>query len=85
MKIIVAVLLLAGFGLGLVLCLLKVLRDLLELGVQDAPVFQDASFFRDSRPVLRDSEPIFHDQGAHQHQARSQFAWQSRSHFRAPD
>jgi len=78
MKIIVTVLLLACFTLGLVLSLLKVLYDLLERSVQDAPVFQEL-------PVFHDSRPVFHDQAADQHQARSQFAWQSRSHFRAPD
>jgi hypothetical protein len=42
--------------------------------------------------VLRDlvehnprETPIFHDQVAEYREARSQFAWQSRSHSRAPD
>ena len=36
-------------------------------------------------PVFHDPGPIFPDQGASQQQARSQFAWQSRSHSRDQD
>jgi hypothetical protein len=64
MTIIIAALSLLCFGVGLVLALLGVLRDLLGDSPQDAPAFHDAG-------------PIF--------QVRSQFAWQSRSHFREPD
>jgi Na+-translocating ferredoxin:NAD+ oxidoreductase RnfE subunit len=64
MMIAIAALSLLCFGLGLVLALLGVLRDLIGDGVQDAPAFREAG------PLL---------------QVRSQFAWQSRSHFREPD
>ena len=37
------------------------------------------------RRSLHDPGPIFHDQVADYRDARSQFAWQSRSHSRAPD
>jgi hypothetical protein len=60
----IAALSLLFFGLGLVMGLLGVLRDVMGGHAQDAPAF------RDPRPVF---------------QARSQFAWQSRSHFREPD
>ena len=36
-------------------------------------------------PIIHDQGPIFHDQAADYRGSRSQFAWQSRSHFRAPD
>jgi hypothetical protein len=36
-------------------------------------------------PAFRDQGVLFHDQHVEQHPAKSQFAWQSRSHFRAPD
>jgi hypothetical protein len=36
-------------------------------------------------PTFREQGPIFHDHHAEQPNPRSQFAWQSRSHFRAPD
>ena len=35
-------------------------------------------------PIFHDQGPIFHDHGADR-ETRSQFAWQSRSHYRAPD
>ena len=72
MTILVSVLLLSVFGLALVMGLLSVLRDLVDRNPQDTPIFQD-------------SGPIFHDQAADNRDARSQFAWQSRSHSRAPD
>jgi hypothetical protein len=65
-------LLLLCFGLGLLLCLLRVLHDLVQDNAQEGPVFQDPG-------------PIFHDHGADCRKVRSQFAWQSRSHFREPD
>jgi hypothetical protein len=68
----VCLLLALGLGLALVLGLLSVLRDLVERNPQESPVFHDPG-------------PIFHDQVAEYREARSQFAWQSRSHFRAPD
>ena len=72
MTIFVTVLLLLAFSLGVVLGLLNVLQDLLKRDAHKAPVFQDPG-------------PLFHDQGSAQREVRSQFAWQSRSHFRAPD
>jgi hypothetical protein len=38
-----------------------------------------------SEPIFRDQGPLFHDQGVEHQGARSQFAWQSRSHFRVQD
>jgi hypothetical protein len=42
------------------------------------------SVFRDLVERFGQGDPIFRDSAANQ-QARSQFAWQSRSHFREPD
>jgi hypothetical protein len=42
------------------------------------------SVFRDLVERIGTVEPVFRDSAANQ-QARSQFAWQSRSHFREPD
>jgi len=72
MAIFIAVLLLAGLGVALMWGLLAVLRNLLERDCQGEPVFHEPG-------------PIFHDHVAEFRQARSQFAWQSRSHFRGPD
>jgi hypothetical protein len=72
MTILVTVLLLLVFGLALVMGLLSVLQDLVERNPQDTPIFHDPG-------------PIFHDQVADNRDVRSQFAWQSRSHSRAPD
>jgi hypothetical protein len=36
-------------------------------------------------PIFRDMGALFHDQGVEHQAARSQFAWQSRSHFRVQD
>jgi hypothetical protein len=72
MKILVTVFLLLGLSLLLVLALVSVLRDLLERNPQAGPVFDDPG-------------PMVQDRGDEHGQARSQFAWQSRSHFRAPD
>jgi hypothetical protein len=52
--------------------LLSVLREWTEHSTHDAP-------------IIHDQGPIFHDQAADYRESRSQFAWQSRSHFRAPD
>ncbi len=72
MTIIVAVCLFSAFCVALVAGLLSVLRGLVDPGAQESPVFHDPG-------------PIFHDPVAEYREARSQFAWQSRSHFRAPD
>ncbi len=71
MHVFIIVSLVLIFVLGLIHALLSVFQDLAERIDQSGPVF-------------RDSGPIFYDQGASP-QARSQFAWQSRSHFREPD
>jgi hypothetical protein len=72
MTTLIVVCLLLVFCLALLLGMLSVLRDLMERNPQENPVFHDPG-------------PIFHDQVAEYREARSQFAWQSRSHFRAPD
>jgi hypothetical protein len=72
MTTLIAVCLLLVFCLALLLGALSVLRDLVERNPQESPVFHDPG-------------PIFHDQVAEYREAKSQFAWQSRSHFRAPD
>jgi hypothetical protein len=72
MTTLIAVSLLLVFCLALLLGVLSVLRDLVECNPQESPVFHDPG-------------PIFHDQVAEYREAKSQFAWQSRSHFRAPD
>jgi hypothetical protein len=56
---------------GALLGLLWLLHDWVEQDGYDGPTFHDPG-------------PIFHVHGA-EREARSQFAWQSRSHFRAPD
>jgi len=72
MTIIVTIVLLLVFCLALGLGLLSVLQDLVERNPRDTP-------------IIHDPGPIFHDQVADYRDARSQFAWQSRSHSRAPD
>jgi hypothetical protein len=72
MTTLIVVCLLLVFCLALLLGMLSVLRDLMERNPRESPVFHDPG-------------PIFHDQVAEYREARSQFAWQSRSHFRAPD
>ncbi len=69
---ILVVSLLLLFGLLLVAGVLSVLREWAEQSSHDAP-------------IVHDPGPIFHDQAADYRESRSQFAWQSRSHFRAPD
>jgi hypothetical protein len=72
MTTLIVVCLLLVFCVALLLGMLSVLRDLMERNPQESPVFHDPG-------------PMFHDQVAEYREARSQFAWQSRSHFRAPD
>jgi hypothetical protein len=73
MHLFITALLLLGFVLALMLGLLNVFQDLAERHCHSEPVFHEPG-------------PIFHDQVAdYRGDARSQFAWQSRSHFRAPD
>jgi hypothetical protein len=56
---------------GALLGLVWVLHEWVDQEVHDGPIFHDHG-------------PIFHDHSADR-EARSQFAWQSRSHYRAPD
>ena len=72
MTILVTVLLLLVFALLLIFGVFSVFRNLIERNVYAGPVFQDPG-------------PLFHSQSPAQAEVRSQFAWQSRSHFRAPD
>jgi hypothetical protein len=72
MTILISIVLLLVFCLALGWGLLSVLQDLVERNPQDTP-------------IIHDPGPIFHDQVADYRNARSQFAWQSRSHSRAPD
>jgi hypothetical protein len=72
MTILITIVLLLVFCLALGRGLLSVLQDLVERNPQDTP-------------IIHDPGPIFHDQVADYRNARSQFAWQSRSHSRAPD
>jgi hypothetical protein len=69
---ILVVCLLLLLGSSLVVGLLSLLREWAEHSTQDAP-------------IIHDQGPIFHDQTADYRESRSQFAWQSRSHFRGPD
>ena len=77
MTTLIAVSLLLVFCLALLLGMLSVLRDLVERNPRESPVFHD------SGPMF--PGPIFHDQVAEYREAKSRFAWQSRSHFRASD
>jgi hypothetical protein len=68
----IAVLLLLCLCLVLAWGLLSIFQGLTEKNVHDGPGF-------------REPGPIFHDHRVELHGARSQFAWQSRSHSKAPD
>ena len=72
MTILITIVLLLVYCLALGWGLLSVLQDLVERNPQYTP-------------IIHDPGPIFHDQVADYRDARSQFAWQSRSHSRAPD
>jgi hypothetical protein len=71
MHVIIIVLLPLTFLLAPIFGLLNVLEDLVDRHCQGEPVFHEPG-------------AIFHDQGS-ELRSRSQFAWQSRSHFREPD
>ncbi len=71
MTILAAVSLYLAFGAILAWGLLRVLGDLLERSAHDEPVFDD--------------QPINQNLSDEPREARSQFAWQSRSHSQAPD
>jgi hypothetical protein len=70
--ILVISLLLLVLVAALMLGLLSVLQELIERYGQSEPMFSEQG-------------PIFHDQDSNQRHARSQFAWQSRSHSQGPD
>ena len=72
MTLLVTALLLLAFCAVLASGLLSVAQNLLDRNVHESPAFQDAG-------------PMFHDQSSEHAAVRSQFAWQSRSHFREPD
>ena len=69
--LIISLLLLVFFAVS-TLGLFSVLRELIDRYCQSEPMFSEQG-------------PIFHDQDPDQQHARSQFAWQSRSHSRGPD
>ena len=72
MNILIALLVFLCLGLILTWGLLGILEDATEKSAQGEPAF-------------REPGPIFHDHYVEQQVPRSQFAWQSRSHSRAPD
>jgi hypothetical protein len=72
MNVTLALLLFVCLGLVLALGLISVMQNLSDKSAHDEPAF-------------REPGPIFHDHSAEQLGARSQFAWQSRSHSKAPD
>jgi hypothetical protein len=72
MTIPIAILLLLCLGLMLAWGLISLVQSLTGGAAHDEPAF-------------REPGPIFHDHGTEQLGARSQFAWQSRSHSKAPD
>jgi hypothetical protein len=72
MHILVIAFLLLCFILLLMVGLMSVFHDLAERDCHGGPLFHEPG-------------PIFHDQIADHRETRSQFAWQSRSHSRAPD
>jgi hypothetical protein len=82
MSIVIGVLSLVGLpvlGVLLLLGVLSLIRDLPELDSQGDPSFQE------SAAVCNDGTPLCNDATVDTQQPRSQFAWQSRSHSRAPD
>jgi hypothetical protein len=72
MDIAIALLLLMWLGLVLAWAVISVMQNLTGKTAHDEPLF-------------REPGPIFHDHNMEQLGARSQFAWQSRSHWKAPD
>ena len=72
MDIAIALLLLMWLGLLLAWGVISVVQNLTGKTAYDEPAF-------------REPGPIFHDHRAEPLGARSQFAWQSRSHSKAPD
>jgi hypothetical protein len=72
MNIAIALLLLLSLCLVLAWGLISLVQTLTDDGAHGEPAF-------------REPGPIFHDHSAEQQGVRSQFAWQSRSHSKAPD
>jgi hypothetical protein len=72
MNIAIALLVLLCVGVILAWGMLTILKNMTEDSTQTEPIF-------------REPGPLFHDQHVEQPLPRSQFAWQSRSHYRAPD
>ena len=72
MSILYIFLTLLGLSLVVWLGLMSVIRNLAELDCQ-------------GEPLCEESAAICNDTAADHRETRSQFAWQSRSHFRAPD
>jgi hypothetical protein len=83
MSIVVAALLLVSAGV-LLLGVLGIIRELPDLDGQGEPSFQDTQAMCNGL-IGNEGSPICNDGSVDNQQARSQFAWQSRSHFRAPD
>ena len=84
MGIVVSVLLLLA-GVGVLLGgVLSIVRELPELDSQGDPSFQDNAAICIA-PGGSEGTSLCNDGWLDNQQARSQFAWQSRSHFRAPD
>jgi hypothetical protein len=72
MDIAIALLMFMWLGILLAWGLISVLQNLIGKTAYDEPAF-------------REPGPIFHDHSADQLGVRSQFAWQSRWHSKAPD
>ena len=72
MHIVIALLVLPCLYLILAWGILSIIENVTEDGAQSDPTF-------------REPGPIFPDHNVEQQLPRSQFAWQSRSHSRAPD
>jgi hypothetical protein len=72
MNVAIALLLFTCLCLVLAWGLISVVQNLTDKTAYDEPAF-------------REPGPIFHDHSAEQLGARSQFAWQSRSHSKGPD
>ena len=79
MNILLSIVIYLGLSLILGVGLLSVLQDLLDRSCHDEPVFQESH-----APHELDAD---HDRDPNQglEPVRSQFAWQSQSHFPAPD
>jgi hypothetical protein len=72
--------------MNIAIALLLLLCLLLMLGWAAVSVIQDLTGSPPyDEPAFREPGPIFHDHNLEQPSPRSQFAWQSRSHSRAPD